>query len=231
MVKLIQKIIGLSLLLLLVIWALSSAFHSKKQTHTEESHLSPKEVSDIYKTANLNGKISYDAFKKACKGYNQLPFKSHKISIVDFSQASYKKRFAVIDLKQKKLLYHSYTTHGQKSGEVYAKKFSNINASHQSSLGFFKTGKTYQGKHGYSLRLHGLEKGINDKAFKRAIVIHAADYATEAFVRKHKRAGRSWGCPALPPALSSKIIDCIKNGSYLFIYAKDQNYFKQSKYF
>lgn len=109
-----------------------------------------------------------------------------------------------------------------------AQKFSNINSSFMSSLGFYVTGETYEGKHGYSLRLDGVEKGFNDNARERAIVIHGADYANPDFVLATGRLGRSLGCPALPMALHREIIDTIKNGSCLFIYGNDKSYLQNS---
>ena len=128
----------------------------------------------------------------------------------------------MIDLKQEKVLFSSYVSHGRASGENYAVSFSNQPGSHKSSLGFFLTGNTYIGKNGYSLLLDGLEQGINDKARERSIVIHGADYADPAVLKKQNRLGRSLGCPALPPAISSQIIDTIKNGSLLYIYGKNK---------
>jgi hypothetical protein len=113
---------------------------------------------------------------------------------------------------------------------LLAEKFSNRPESYQSSLGFFQTGEAYQGKHGYSLRLDGLEAGINDQARARAIVIHGADYAKETVAATAGRLGRSLGCPAVPPDLSTSLIKLIKEGSLLFIYGKDPNYLRMSKF-
>lgn len=140
------------------------------------------------------------------------------ITLIDFSLPSTQKRLWVIDLSTTTILAESYVAHGKNSGVTNAEKFSNRPNSYQSSLGFYKTGKTYYGKHGYSLRLYGLEKNINDLAFQRAIVMHPASYATEQFIEEHGRLGRSFGCPALPPDVSQKIIDYIKDESLLFIY-------------
>ena len=150
--------------------------------------------------------------------------------VIDFSLPSNRKRLAVIDLKKKEILVYTYVAHGKNSGGLQATAFSNDNGSNKSSLGFYKTGQTYTGKHGYSLRLHGLEKGINDNAYSRAIVIHSADYVSEDFIKQNKRLGRSLGCPALPKELSTKVIGLIKDGHCVFIYAKDEAYFKKSKY-
>lgn len=218
--------ITLKLYWILIVFISLSCIDSTDKNHT----LSKKEISDIYKAAGLNGNISYDSFKKACAGYNKLPFSGKIITVIDFSLPSYKKRFAVIDLGKRKLLHHTFTTHGKNTGGLYAKDFSNKNGSLKSSLGFYKTGVTYNGKYGFSLKLHGLENGINDQAYNRAIVIHPAKYVTQEFITKNKMAGRSWGCPALPPSVSSKIINTIKDGKYLFIYAKQDQYFNSSYY-
>jgi len=151
------------------------------------------------------------------------------LSIIDFSLPSSKERLWIIDLEEGKLLYHSLVSHGRNSGDLMAKKFSNVNSSFMSSLGFYVTGETYQGKHGYSLRLDGVEKGFNDLARERAIVIHGADYANKDFVKSTGRLGRSLGCPALPMGLHKEIINTIKDGSCLFIYGKDANYLDKSR--
>ena len=152
------------------------------------------------------------------------------ITIIDYTKPSTEKRFYLINLEQKVLLYHCYVAHGKNSGENYAKSFSNQSGSLASCSGFFITAGIYYGKHGYSLSLDGIEKGINDNARKRSIVIHGADYVSQEFINKYGRLGRSWGCPALPVDLSKEIIDCIANGSCLFIYGNDTAYFKNSKF-
>lgn len=200
--------------------AFSGASKSSYKAITEKYYALPTDAQDL----------SFKAFDLAYKAYMKTPlYKNNVLTIVDFTKPSNQKRFYVIDVKQNTLLYKTYTSHGKNTGYKYAENFSNISESKQSSLGFFKTGATYYGKHGYSLRLHGLENGINDKAFDRAIVIHSADYLSENYIKQHGRAGRSWGCPALPNHLSKDIIDSIKNGSGLFIYAQDNNYQKKSK--
>jgi hypothetical protein len=167
-------------------------------------------------------------------GFNQLQknniLKDESIiTIIDFSKPSTEERLFVIDLENKKILHSSLVAHGKNSGWDVANKFSNISGSLMSSLGFYLTSDTYYGKHGYSLRLKGLEAIFNDKAEDRAIVIHKAGYVSEQFIKKYGRLGRSWGCPALPVRSARTIIDEIKSGTCLFIYAEDENYLKNSK--
>lgn len=177
--------------------------------------------------------LSEKAFNYALKGFNYLVqhgklTKENIISIVDFTLPSSRKRLFVIDLDDYRVLYNTYVAHGVNSGREYANEFSNKPSSYKSSLGFYQTLNTYIGEHGYSLRLDGLEKGINDNANSRDIVIHAADYVNESFIRAQGYIGRSWGCPALPEKLHKPIIDKIKNGSCLFIYGTDIAYLKKS---
>ena len=134
----------------------------------------------------------------------------------------------VIDLNVRKLLFATHVSHGKNSGENYATAFSNKHGSNQSSLGFYLTENTYQGKNGLSLILNGLEKDINDKAKERAIVIHGADYCNPKFAKSAGRLGRSQGCPALPYSVSTEVINAIKDGSVLFIYANNKIYTQQS---
>jgi len=155
---------------------------------------------------------------------------SRYLTVIDFSKPSSEKRLWVLDLEKNEVKYHTYVAHGKASGDNYPTSFSNEPESHKSSIGVFKTGKTYIGKHGLALNLHGLEKGINDKAFDRRVVIHSSAYATEAFIKAHGRLGRSFGCPALDPKVSKGIIKLIKGGSLLFSYYPDSKWMKQSKF-
>lgn len=190
------------------------------------------EVEILYNSLSENSSElpSREVLELAMEGWEKLEndLKSPILTVIDFSLPSTEKRLWVIDPAKGLILYHSVVAHGRNSGELLAKTFSNQPESFQSSLGFYKTAETYQGKHGYSLRLDGLEKGFNDQARNRAIVIHGADYAKEEFAKTTGRLGRSLGCPALPPELSAKVIDLIKDGSLLFIYGNDEAYLQQS---
>ncbi|MDD6209798.1 MAG: murein L,D-transpeptidase catalytic domain family protein [Bacteroidales bacterium] len=178
---------------------------------------------------NLDSIIDRVAFDQAITGYNKIGSKKRDIiTLIDFSKPSTCKRFFVLNLSQKKILYSSYVSHGRNSGGNFATSFSNQAGSYKSSLGFYLTENTYQGKNGYSLVLNGLEKGINDKAKERAIVIHGAAYANPSFITSCGRLGRSLGCPALPLSVSREIIDLIKEGSLLYIYADNKDYLANS---
>lgn len=182
---------------------------------------------------NIMG-LSQQAFLSAMLGFDYLSkagkFTNDKIiSIADFSLPSNKKRLFIIDIDKMKVLFNTYVAHGMNSGKEYAKQFSNRPESNQSSLGFYQTTDTYMGSNGYSLHLQGLEKGINDKANSRAIVMHGAGYVSESFIQSQGYIGRSWGCPAVPEQLHRPIINKIKNGTCLFIYSPDTNYRIHSK--
>ncbi len=165
---------------------------------------------------------SLESFEIAYKGYENLKVQNKLensiLTIIDFSLSSNTKRLWVIDMDSNEVLYHTLVAHGMNSGEEFATNFSNKSESYKSSLGFYLTAEIYTGKHGSSLKLDGIEKGVNDNARERAIVIHGADYVSETFARNNGRLGRSQGCPALPNNLCPKIISKIKNKSVLFIY-------------
>jgi hypothetical protein len=188
-------------------------------------------MNNTYNGAHLqDAGLDYEVFRKAIIGYYNLKrtspvtIKKSVISIIDFNKASSENRLWIIDIKSKKLLYNTLVAHGKNSGENFARRFSNVPQSEMSSLGFYVTNQTYQGKHGLSLKINGLDKGFNTNAYQRAIVIHGADYVSSAFVRQHGRLGRSQGCPALPVAQTSAIINTIKENTCLFIYGPEQKY-------
>ena len=188
------------------------------------------EAPDAYTVMDLGKKgLSRKAFDLALKGYNKLLKKrlvhnKNIITVIDFSKPSDQKRLFVIDLRNNKLVYQSLVAHGRKSGLEYATDFSNETDSHKSSIGFYITLQTYSGDHGYALKLKGCEKGFNNKAYDRAIVMHGSEYVTEQFLKSNGYLGRSFGCPALPEKMNKKIIDVVKNGSCLFIYHPSPKY-------
>lgn len=174
---------------------------------------------------------SKEIFELAMNGWEKLEnnLENPVLTIIDFSLPSTEKRFWVIDMEKSEILINTVVSHGRNSGQLMAESFSNKPESYKSSLGFFKTAETYFGKHGYSLRIDGLEKGINDQARNRAIVIHGADYAKEEFAKATGRLGRSLGCPALPPDISKEAIDIIKEGSLMFVFGKAPDYLENSE--
>lgn len=153
---------------------------------------------------------------------------AERLAVIDYSLSSLKPRLWVFDLASHQLLYHEVVAHGQGSGGDVPTHFSNASDSHASSLGLFVTGDTYIGHNGYSLRMDGLEKGINDAAMARAIVMHGAAYVNPAVDRGMGRLGRSWGCPALREAVAKPIIDVMKNGQFVFSYYPDQAWLAHS---
>ncbi|MEO6637158.1 MAG: murein L,D-transpeptidase catalytic domain family protein [Ginsengibacter sp.] len=178
--------------------------------------------------------LSKIAYESALKGFNALCTagkiaNDNIVSIVDFSLPSSQKRLFVIDLKNFKVLFNTYVAHGRNSGKEFANQFSNDSESFKSSLGFYITKDTYNGKHGFSLHLEGEEKGINDNAYSRSIVMHSAEYVSENTVKSQGFIGRSLGCPALSPKVYKPIIDRIKNGSCLFLYSPNADYLSHSK--
>ncbi len=178
--------------------------------------------------------LSIKALEYGIKGFIYLQQKGlllnkNILSICDFSQSSKNKRLYVIDIEKKKLVLNTFVAHGKNSGSEYANSFSNNPNSLKSSLGFYITGDTYIGGHGLSLKIRGLEKGFNDKANGRNIVVHGSDYVGDHFVTSNTFCGRSYGCPAVPSEESPLVINTIKNGSCLFIYHPTQKYLKQSR--
>jgi len=152
------------------------------------------------------------------------------LTVIDFSRPSTEKRLWVYDLNARRLLYEELVSHGQGSGGDLATRFSNEPESHQSSLGLFVTAETYVGRNGYSLRLDGLEPGVNDRARERAIVMHGAPYVSDDAIRSLGRLGRSWGCPAVRPEITRELLDGVREGSLLFAYYPDEDWLRTSRY-
>ena len=186
----------------------------------------------LFTQMKLEGLIDFDTFKFAYSGYKKLNKSENSnplLTIIDLNLPSTEKRMYVLNLFERKVLYVTHVAHGRNSGVQYATSFSNRDGSFQSSLGFYRTAEVYNGGNGYSLRLNGLEQGINDRARSRAVVIHGADYCNEEFIKSAGRLGRSFGCPALPQKLAKPIINYRKEVSLLFIYADHQEYLSMSE--
>jgi len=194
-----------------------------------------KAIDLLYQEIDAGNELEKPIFQLSVVGYfnmkrNKLLQDDSIITIIDYKKASNERRFFVINLIEKKVLFLTFVAHGKGSGVQFAELFSNNPGSLKSSMGFFITEDSYYGRHGYSLKLRGVEPGVNDKAMQRAIVIHGANYVSEAFVKMYGRLGRSWGCPALPEDINRQVIDEIKGGSCLFVYSDDQNYLKKSTF-
>ncbi len=155
---------------------------------------------------------------------------AERLAVIDYSLPSSEPRLWVFDLNREKLMFEELVSHGRGSGDAMAETFSNVQGSNQSSLGLFRTMNTYYGRNGYSLRLEGLENGINDLAYQRAIVIHGADYVSESFIEQTGRLGRSHGCPAVSRDVTYPLIDSIKEEQYLFVYYPDQEWLEGSAF-
>lgn len=155
---------------------------------------------------------------------------AQRLAVIDYSLPSTARRLWIFDLKRQRVLLRDFVAHGRQSGENLATRFSNSEGSHQSSLGLFRTAESYQGKHGYSLRMDGLEPGINDRARERAIVIHSASYVDPRLVRSQGRIGRSLGCPAVRPQVARQVVDKLKNGQFMFAWYPDQQWLQSSAY-
>lgn len=234
-------------MVVITLFAVNSRATSKNENNL--SALKMLEVDSIYNQAKDNfnlftqnlyanasdSTLSYDAFKQAITGYMNM-YKRNEISveryltIIDFSKPSNEERLFIFDVCDQKMVYKSIVSHGQKSGGLYACKFSNVNNSHQSSIGFYVTTSTYQSrKYKLALRLAGKEY-TNSHASSRGVVMHAADYATYEFLEKYGTLGRSYGCPALPHKNFEQVVNWIKNGSCMYIYYPNSYYLRHSKY-
>lgn len=178
--------------------------------------------------------INLTAFQYAMKGYNSLRNlgklnEKEQFILVDFTKPSTEERFYLINLQNECVTFKKHVAHGRNSGELFANDFSNVRESKKSSLGFYVTAETYNGKYDNSLYINGME-WTNDLARERGVVIHAAEYANKEFIDENGRLGRSFGCPALPHQDYEEIIDLIQDGTCLFIYYDDDSYLNKSKF-
>ncbi|MGZ3922235.1 MAG: murein L,D-transpeptidase catalytic domain family protein [Flavisolibacter sp.] len=221
-----------SFLLLPVVKAGDNSGHPETITsidnHTAEA-LSVENYSNLlYDSLHLQELgMQKEALKYAYLGQQKLVeegriVNSNILTVCDFTQPSDSKRLYIIDVRNFKVLLNTYVAHGRNSGGLYAQRFSNRASSLESSLGFYITKGTYRGKHGLSLKLEGEDKGYNDKALARGIVVHGASYIGDEWLGG--KMGRSFGCPAVPSRMAPKVIDLIKNGTCLFIYHPLKSY-------
>lgn len=197
------------------------AFHPAVAVNNATEPENEKSVLALYEACQVKQVLSFDVFKKAVMGRQRFGIKQSLVAICDFTKPSTEKRFFVIDLVQKKLLIHSWVAHGRNTGDNEAKYFSNTPSSLKSSKGFFSIGSQIMSpKHGIALLLEGLQKGLNDKAKQREIIIHGAHYVSETFIKQYGRLGRSFGCPALSDEVMKTFVPLAANGGLLYIHAK-----------
>ena len=212
----------------------ASAGRAAAEAKRAEMRMVVATATSIYADMDLEDSgLSRQAFQSAWIGYYKLKKKgllkkTNVLTICDFSQSSSNQRMYVIDVRNRRVLYRTYVAHGINSGEEYANSFSNKMESCKSSLGFYITSRTYTGVNGYSLRIEGVDKGFNDNARKRAIVIHGANYVSMRVVHKYGMMGTTFGCPAIPTEMTTQIIPVVKNGSCFFIYYPSKKYLAQS---
>lgn len=232
-----KKLLSIILLLIVSVIYVGWTYGRKQETNDIQSEVIQPlpEIPELpesyvlYNEMDLDSVVNFQAFEQALAGYNKIEDKKKEIlTLIDFSKPLNEERLYVMDMANKELLFTSVVSHGRNSGDLYATSFSNKNGSNKSSLGFYLTEGTYYGGSGYSLILNGLEKGINDLAKRRSIVIHGSPSMEPSRLTRVGKLSRSLGCPALPKTISKEIIDVIKNGSLLFIYADDEKYLADS---
>jgi hypothetical protein len=237
-----KKSVWLTGLITMLVFSFAVGIPAGKHTSKKTSNRQISKVASIipdstaklfYETVGLAKKgLGWETFQKAWSGFTKLNskgfIKNQLLTIADMSQPSCQKRLYIIDVVAKKLVMNTLVAHGKNTGNVIASNFSNTPESLQSSLGFYITGGTYQGGNGYTMRLKGMEKGFNDKAESRAIVMHGAPYVSEEIARQTGRIGRSWGCPAVSLKEHQMIIDLVKNGSCLYVFAPQKQYLAHS---
>ncbi len=220
-----SRSIALSFLL-----SLSFLFTNVMQAQSLPS-FSETTVNTLSKQApGLNKEVLRYALSAYKTAHNKGLAKKHYLTVIDYSKPSKEKRFWVIDLDNQKIKYATYVAHGKNSGNATSTRFSNTPNSKTSSIGVYVTKNGYIGKNGYSLRMQGLEKGVNDNAMKRAVVIHGSTYVSEGIAKSRGQVGRSWGCPAVPKPLSTNIINLIKNDSVVFAYYPHKKWLANSAY-
>lgn len=178
----------------------------------------------------LNKQVLSSALSAMQCAVNHGAEPANRLAVIDFSLPSSEKRLWIFDLQSKQLVLNDFVAHGNRSGDNFATSFSNTLGSHQSSIGLFRTAESYHGKHGYSLRMDGLEPGINDRARERAIVIHPADYVNPNWIQTQGRIGRSQGCPAVRPEIARTVVDKLKGGQFMFSWYPDQQWLQSSIY-
>ena len=176
------------------------------------------EALELYHDAGLAGEVASEVFVKAYARVSGMA-PARMLAIADMTQPSTAKRLYIIDLGRKTLMLRTWVAHGQGTGELMARNFSNSHGSHQTSLGLYRVGaEIVSPKHGPALLLHGMDKGTNDQALAREVIMHGADYVSASFIAQHGRLGRSWGCPAVSRDHMAKMIELLADGGLLYVH-------------
>lgn len=173
-------------------------------------------------------RLSLIAYQKA--QHNRLMVKKHLLTVIDYSKPSTFKRLWVFDLESNKIVFNTWVSHGKNSGGIKPNSFSNTVGSLKSSIGVFLTDTAYYGGRGYSLRIKGLEHGINDNVYRRHVVFHGAPYINPVTIKRYGQVGRSWGCPAVSSSLIRPLINTIKDKTLLIVYYPDKHWLKSSRF-
>lgn len=192
--------------------------------------LSPLTEDLAIQAPNMNRSVLDKAISAMRCAVNHGADQADRLAVIDFSLPSTEPRLWIFDLNSRSLILEELVAHGRNSGDNVATKFSNEQGSHQSSIGLFRASESYVGRHGYSLRMDGLEPGINDRARERAIVIHGADYVNNQWIERHGRIGRSHGCPAVSRQVADQVVDTLKDGQFIFSYYPDDHWLASSPY-
>ncbi len=179
------------------------------------------EAEVVYAECGLNGVMGLEAFRRAYQSMGASMQGAKVLAVADMTRPSTEQRLFVIDLANKRLLMRTWVAHGRNSGDLYCERVSNRMGSLQTSKGLYRVGdRIISPKHGDALLLHGLNKGLNDKALDREIIIHGADYVCQAFIQEHGRLGRSFGCPAVPRDQMARVIELLATGGLLYVHAR-----------
>lgn len=214
-----------------MLWSLATVVALSLPAHAAASvfdHGLVARLSSVAPALNLN--VLQNALRASACAVSHGVEMPARLAVIDFSLPSSVERLWIFDLQSGELVLNELVAHGRNSGNLESTVFSNIEGSHQSSIGLFRAGESYRGKHGYSLRLDGLEPGVNDLARQRAIVIHGADYVNETWVKDYGRIGRSHGCPAVDQQVIRRVVDNLKGGQLVFKYYPDQKWLRSSDY-
>lgn len=213
-----------------VAWAAVSLNTSSDSDQYGSDAWIDKQIMKIQSRTNIDKKVlrlSLTAYSNAQKrGLSDKQL----LTVIDYSKPATQKRLWVFDLKSGRTLFNTWVSHGKNSGGIKATSFSNSPGSLKSSIGVFVTDSSYIGKNGYSLHLRGLERGVNDNAYRRSVVIHGAWYVNPATITRYGQIGRSWGCPAVSKDLAKSLINTIKNKTVVFAYYPDRSWLRQSKF-